>query len=225
MSNRSIGLDEALQAYVVACGTPPDEVLTDLAAETRERVPDRATMQIAPEQGALLTMLATLARPRLAVEVGTFTGYSAICIARGLPPGGRLICCDSSAEWTGIAERYWARAGVADRIELRLGDARETLRGLSDEPVDFAFIDADKGGYPDYYEQLLRRLAPDGLVVVDNTLAGGRAADPPPGDGTARAIADFNAHVAADDRTWQVLLPVADGLTLIRRRDAPTRPR
>lgn len=218
MSERSIGLDQALQAYVVAVGTPPDEVLRDLAAETRDRVPERASMQIAPEQGALLTLLTALARPRFAVEVGTFTGYSSICIARGLPPGGHLLCCDSSVEWTAIATRYWERAGVADRIELRLGDARETLRALPDEPIDFAFVDADKPGYPDYYEELIGRLAPDGLIVVDNTLAGGRVLDPAPDDGTAIAIAAFNTHVAADPRTWQVLLPVADGVTLIRRR-------
>lgn len=220
MSERSIGLDAALQAYVVAYGTPPDEVLADLAAETRERVPDRATMQIAPEQGAMLTMLTALARPRLAVEVGTFTGYSSICIARGLPPGGRLLCCDASAEWTATARRYWERAGVSDRIELHLGDARETLRALPDQPVDFAFVDADKTGYTDYYEQLVTRLAPGGLLVFDNTLAGGRVLDPADDDVTAVAIAAFNAQVAADERTWQVLLPVADGVTLVRHRGA-----
>lgn len=220
MSERSIGLDAALQAYVVAYGTPPDEVLADLAAETRERVPDRATMQIAPEQGAMLTMLTALARPRLAVEVGTFTGYSSICIARGLPPGGRLLCCDASAEWTATARRYWERAGVSDRIELHLGDARETLRALPDQPVDFAFVDADKTGYTDYYEQLVTRLAPGGLLVFDNTLAGGRVLDPADDDATAVAIAAFNAQVAADERTWQVLLPVADGVTLVRHRGA-----
>jgi caffeoyl-CoA O-methyltransferase len=226
MSTRSIGLDEALHAYVVAhADGGPDQVLDDLAARTRRLVPDRASMQIAPEQGALLTLLASMSRARLAVEVGTFTGYSSVCIARGLAPEGRLICFDASKEWTDIARQFWARAGVDDRIDLRLGDARELIGSLGDEPVDFAFIDADKDGYPTYYEALLGRLAPDGLIAVDNTLADGGVLNPDaPEAGHAAAIARFNDQVLADDRVQSVLVPVGDGLTLIRHRAASGSP-
>ena len=198
--------------------SPRDPLLEELAAETAAVLPDRKQMQIAPEEGALLGMLVALARPRLAVEVGTFTGYSSIAIARALPPGGRLICFDISEEWTAIARRYWARAGVEDRVALRLGDARELLAQLDEGPVDFAFIDADKEAYPEYYEALLARLAPDGLIAVDNTLGGGQVAAPAPDDEHARAIAAFNQMVREDDRVASVLVPIADGLTLIRRR-------
>lgn len=219
MSLKTIGLTDELHAYVVAHSTGEDEVLRDLAAENLERFPDEARMQIAPEQGALLTLLAKLTKARFAVEVGTFTGYSAICIARGMGAGGRLVCFDSSEEWTAVATRYWERAGLADRIELRLGDARQTLGSLAeDPPIDLAFIDADKTGYPDYYEAVLARLAPDGLIVVDNTLGHGRVLDPGD-DETAAAIAAFNDLVVADERVDVVLLPVADGVSLITRRE------
>src|SRR5690606_5846127 len=140
---------------------------------------DIARMQVAPEQGALLELLVRMLGARQAVEVGTFTGYSALCVARGLAPGGRLLCCDVSEEWTAIARDAWRRAGVADRIDLRIGPALETLARLPDEPtIDFAFIDADKRGYLDYYEALVRRLRPGGLLAIDNVLWAGRVVDP-----------------------------------------------
>lgn len=153
-----------------------------------------------------------------AVEVGTFTGFSSICIARGLRPGGRLLCCDVSAEWTKVAQEYWVKAGVADRIELRLAPAIETLRALPADPViDFGFIDADKISYPAYYEELLPRLRPGGLLALDNVLRGGRvlhATDP-----ADRAIAQLNDRIVGDERVDSVMLPVRDGVTLVRRRD------
>lgn len=220
MTLKTIGLTDELHDYVVAHTAGQDEVLGELAAETLERYPDRASMQIAPEQGALLTLLVRLTEARFAVEIGTFTGYSAICLARGLRDNGRLVCFDNSEEWTAVAARYWDRAGVADRIELRLGDAKETLASLADDPpVDLAFIDADKLGYRHYYEVVLDALAADGLIVVDNVLSRGRVLDPGANE-EAAAIADFNDAVAADDRVDVVMLPVADGLSLITRRRA-----
>ena len=215
MSARSLGISEPLQGYLIEHSSGPDTVLQELARETLERFPESSEMQIAPEQGGFLELLARLVRARFAVEVGTFTGYSAICIARGLTGDGRLLCIDRSEEWTGVARRYWSRAGVDDRIELRLGEAAEVLPGLpGDPPVDLAFIDADKAGYPAYYEELLTRLSPSGLIVVDSVLSGGRVLEPGE-SGTAAAIAGFNARVVADERVDVVMLPVADGLSLI----------
>lgn len=218
MSTRTLGLSDELQHYVVAHNPPEDELLAELSAETQARWPDHINMQIAPEQGAFLSLLVQLIAPRLAVEVGTFTGYSSVWIARALPPGGRLRCFDTSEEWTAFARDAWHRAGLDDRITLHLGDATDTLPpALSDdEPVGFAFIDADKPAYPAYYETLLWRLAPDGLIAVDNTLAGGRVVDPE-GEND-EAIAAFNRRVADDERVTAVLVPVADGVTLIRPR-------
>jgi caffeoyl-CoA O-methyltransferase len=157
---------------------------------------------------------------RRAVEVGTFTGYSSLCIARGLAPGGTLLCCDVSEEWTAIGRRAWERAGLADRIELRIAPAIETLRSLPTEPaIDLAFIDADKGGYPNYWEELAPRVRPGGLLLADNVLWSGRVADGEADeDGDLRAIREFNDRVAADDRVDAVVLPAFDGLTIARRR-------
>jgi caffeoyl-CoA O-methyltransferase len=161
MSARSIGLSTELNAYVTAHSMPADEVLIDLAAETLE-LGATADMQIAPEEGAFLTVMARLVGARTAVEVGTFTGYSSICIARGLQEGGHLLCCDVSEEWTSVARRYWQRAGVADRVELVLAPAIETLRALPADPtIDLAFIDADKPGYLGYWEELVPRVRPE----------------------------------------------------------------
>jgi caffeoyl-CoA O-methyltransferase len=176
-------------------------------------------MQIAPEQGAFMTMLTRLIGVRRAIEVGTFTGYSALCIARGLQPGGRLLCCDVSEEWTSIGRRFWERDGIADRIELRLGPALDTLQSLPVEPAfDLAFIDADKQNYPNYYEQVLTRLRPNGVILVDNVLWGGRVTDPEAEDADTKAIRAFNDRVASDDRVDTVMLPLGDGLTLARKR-------
>ncbi|MEU4400060.1 O-methyltransferase [Micromonospora orduensis] len=215
MTTKSIPLTDELHAYLVAHGAPPDEIIRDLAEETRSVLPEHATMQVAPEQAAFLTFLTRLLDVRQAVEVGTFTGLSSLAIARGLPEGGRLTCFDISEEFTGIARRYWARAGVQDRIDLRIGPAGETLRELPNERfVDFAFIDADKTGYPVYWAELVPRMRPGGVIAVDNVLRGGRVIAPR--DANDRAIAAFNDEVLADVRVDPVMLPIADGLTLAR---------
>jgi caffeoyl-CoA O-methyltransferase len=216
---KSFHLSPAIHEYIVAHGSPPDEVQQWLIEETKQRVPDRSMMQIAPEQGAFMTILTRLLSARHAVEVGTFTGYSALCIARGLAPGGQLLCCDVSEEWTSIAREGWARAGVADRIDLRIAPAIDTLRALpADESIDLAFIDADKRSYAAYYEELLRRLRPNGVILVDNTLWMGTVIDESVTDDDTNAIRAFNDEVAADDRVDSVLLPISDGLTLLRKR-------
>lgn len=216
MSATSIGLSDALQTYVVAHSTPVDDVLRDLAEETRA-MGDRAAMQIAPEQGTFLTLVARLIGARRAVEVGTFTGYSSICIARGLAEGGRLLCCDVSEEWTAVARRYWTRAGLTDRIDLRIAPAHETLSALPTDPdIDLAFLDADKTGYPAYWEQLVPRMRPGGVLLVDNVLSGGRIVDDDADDDVdenVTAIKAFNDLALADDRVELVLLPLADGVT------------
>ncbi|MEV1332765.1 O-methyltransferase [Micromonospora costi] len=215
MTTKSIPLTDELHAYLVGHGSPPDEVVRDLAEETRSLLPAQASMQVAPEQAAFLTFLTRLIGARQAVEVGTFTGLSSLAIARGLPDGGRLTCFDISEEYTGIARRYWARAGVDDRIELRIGPAGDTLRKLPHERyLDLAFIDADKTGYPIYWAELVPRMRPGGVIAVDNVLRGGRVIAPQSADD--RAIAAFNDEVLADVRVDAVMLPVADGLTLAR---------
>ncbi len=221
MSPRSVGLSQELNDYVVAHSSPPGEVEQALI-DTTQSMP-AAQMQIAPEQGEFMAALVELLRPSLIVEVGTFTGYSALAMARALDriePGGdaRIICCDVSEEWTSIGREHWERAGVADRIDLRIAPAIETLRSLpADTSIDLAFIDADKGGYADYYDEILTRLAPDGAILVDNTIWSGAVIDPSDTSRDTEAIRTFNAKVAADDRVRQVMLPIGDGVTLIRR--------
>ena len=218
MHAKFTALTPALYDYVLAHTPRQDDVLRDLAAETAALGPV-SMMQIAVEQGALLTWLTRLLGVRFAVEVGTFTGYSAISIARGLTPGGRLLCCDVSEEWTTIARRAWTRAGLADRIELRLGPAIETLCALPESPrVDLAFIDADKTSYRAYYEELLPRLGPTGVIVFDNVLWGGSVVDPAKTDESTVAIRALNDFIASDPRVDAVMLPVADGITVVRRR-------
>jgi caffeoyl-CoA O-methyltransferase len=210
-------VDPAINDYLLAHSEPADDVMRDLAEETHRELSDRAMMQITHDEGELLTMLVRLTGARQAVEVGTFTGYSSICIARGLPADGHLLCCDVSEEYTSVARRYWERAGVADRIELRIAPAVETLRTLPTEPyLDFAFIDADKTGYPSYVEEVLPRLRPGGLMVLDNMLRSGHVLDPE--DDSDRAIAELNDALVADDRVDVVLLPVRDGVSLARKR-------
>lgn len=215
---KSFQLTPEVHAYLVEHGTPPDALQRELIEETRA-LGGVSVMQVAPEQGAFLTLLARLLGARRAIEVGSFTGYSALCLARGLPEDGELIACDVSEEWTAIARRYWQRAGLADRIRLEIGPALDTLQALPREPAfDLAFLDADKGGYVAYYEEILPRLRPGGLVLVDNVLWMGRVADPDADDDTTRAIRAFNDHVAADERVDCVMIPLADGLTLLRKR-------
>jgi caffeoyl-CoA O-methyltransferase len=214
---KSFHLSPAVHDYLVRHGSPPDAVQQELIEETK-RLGGISLMQIAPEQGAFMTLLARAIGARRAIEVGTFTGYSALCLARGLAPDGRLLCCDVSEEWTAIARRAWEKAGVASRIELRLGPAAETLAALPLEPAfDLAFIDADKGGYPVYYEEILKRLRAGGLILVDNVLWFGRVADPAADDEATRQIRSFNAKVATDPRVEVVMLAIGDGLTIVRK--------
>jgi caffeoyl-CoA O-methyltransferase len=216
---KSFHLSPEIHAYLVAHGSPPDDVERALIDETRGQLGAFAGMQVAPEQAAFLTMLTRLIGARTAIEVGTFTGYSALSIARGLADSGRLLCCDVSEEWTAIARRTWERAGVADRIDLRIAPAIDTLRALPPEPVvDLAFIDADKPSYIAYYDELLPRLRPGGVLLADNVLWSGRVVDAGATDDNTVAIRAFNDHVAADDRVDVVMLAIADGLTLARKR-------
>ena len=216
---KSVALTAELHDYLVAHGTPLDDVQRWLITETRAKAGDFAGMQIAPEQGALMTVLTRLLGVRQAVEVGTFTGASALAVARGLPPGGRLLCCDVSEEWTAVAREAWQRAGVADRIELRIGPAVDTLRALpQDYVIDLAFVDADKTNYATYYEELLKRLRPNGVILVDNTLWHGAVIDASAQDDSTKAIRSFNDAVATDDRVDTVLLPISDGVTMLRKR-------
>ncbi|MFI9557682.1 O-methyltransferase [Nonomuraea endophytica] len=208
-------LDQPIAQYIHEHTTRPDPLLEQLAIETRQATGDQANMQISASQGRLLTMVTQLVEPSVAVEVGTFTGYSSLCLARGLS-GGHLYCYDVSEEWTAIAKRYWEDAGVSDRITLTLGPATETLPALQ-RSVDLAFIDADKPGYPAYYELLMERLRPGGLIMVDNTLWTGYVVDPSRNDENTVAIREFNDMVMQDPRVTTTILPISDGLTLIRK--------
>jgi caffeoyl-CoA O-methyltransferase len=218
MQTKFTALTPPLYDYLLAHNPPPDDVLRDLAEETAALGPV-SLMQVAVEQGALLTLLARLLGARLAIEIGTFTGYSAISIARGLAPEGRLLCCDVSERWTAIARRYFARAGLAERITLRLGPAIDTLRALPSTPdVDLAFVDADKPSYLAYYEALLPRLRPGGLIVFDNVLWMGQVIDATDHSEDTEAIRTLNDTITKDTRVESIMLPVADGLTLARKR-------
>ena len=215
---KSFFLAPEVHDYLVRHGTPPSEIQRELIAETRA-LGGISLMQIAPEQGAFMTLLARAIGARRAIEIGTFTGYSALCLALGLPDDGQLVCCDVSDEWTAIGRRYWEKAGVAAKIDLRIGPAIDSLRSLpADASFDLAFIDADKPSYPDYFEELLPRLRRGGLILVDNVLWMGRVADPASDDRETNAIRAFNDRVAADRRVDCVMLPVSDGLTLLRKR-------
>ena len=215
---KSFNLSPEIHQYLVAHGTPPDDVQQALIDRTSE-LGGISMMQIAHEQGAFMTILTRLLGARNAVEIGTFTGYSSLCIARGLADGGRLVCCDVSDEWTAIAREYWDRAGVADRIDLRIAPALETIATLPEgEHVDLVFIDADKENYANYYEALLPRLRRNGAILVDNTLWSGAVIDESRDDSSTVAIRAFNDMVAADDRVDTVQLAISDGLTLLRKR-------
>ena len=221
MSNQSISLTPELYDYLLGVSLRESAVLRDLRARTAE-LPD-SNMQIAPEQGQFMALLARLTGARRAIEVGVYTGYSALCVAAVLPPDGRLVVSDLSAEYTDIAREYWRRAGVAERIDLRLAPAAETLSALLDDEdaggsFDFAFIDADKTGYAGYYEQCLRLLRPGGLIVVDNVLWNGRVLEGVTADEDTRAIQAFNRALRDDDRVDLSLVPIGDGLTLARKR-------
>jgi predicted O-methyltransferase YrrM len=216
---RSTVLDESIYSYVLLHQPPEHDELRALRQRTAT-MPD-GHMQIAPEQGHLLAFLIRLIGARRGIEVGTFTGYSALAIALALPSDGELLACDVSVEWTGIGRRYWERAGVASKIDLRIAPALETLNRLEAHDRsgwDFAFIDADKPAYEAYYESTLRLVRPGGLIALDNMLRRGRVADPCQSDADTTAIRTLNDKIAKDDRVDHVLLAVAGGMTLVRRR-------
>ena len=207
----------ALHEYLVAHGAPPDAVQRQLI-EATAKLGRIALMQIAPEQGAFMTWLARLIGAESVVEVGTFTGYSTLCLARGLPEHGRVLALDVSDEWTAIGRQHWELAGVAHKIELRIGPARESLRALPREPrFDLAFIDADKTGYAGYVEEILPRLRTGGVILVDNVLWGGAVADAARSDADTVAIRAFNDAMVRDPRVDAVMIPLSDGLTLLRK--------
>jgi predicted O-methyltransferase YrrM len=214
MARGTLNLTEELEAYVRRVGVREPEVLARLREETAQ-LPN-AQMQISPEQGAFMEMLVRLIGARRCLEVGTFTGYSSTVVALALPTDGSIVCCDVSTEWTEIARRYWADAGVADKIDLRIGPAVETLKTLQPASFDFAFIDADKPGYDAYYESALRLVRPGGLIAIDNVLWGGRVIDDADQDERTLAIRTLNEKVATDERVDIALLPIGDGMTLAR---------
>lgn len=216
--SKSTPITDEMYAYVLAHNPPLDSAQRDLVAVTHERFPDAAGMQSAEEQGPLLAFLVRLIGARHVVEVGTFTGFSALAMAQALPADGTLIACDISEEWTAYGREAWAKAGVSDRIELRIAPAVDTLRAMPAEPhIDLAYLDADKAGYIAYWEELVPRLRPGGLIVVDNVLFHGQVTDPA-ATGSAKAIKEFNDHAAADERMEAVMLTVADGVTVARKR-------
>jgi len=219
MAPKFTSLEAKLYEYIVAHGHNRDPILAELAEETAHELGAVAGMQIAPEQGTFMALLAQISGARNAVEVGTFTGYSALCVARALPSDGTLLCCDVSEGWTRIAQRYWERAGVRDRITLKLAPALETLRALPRETsFDFAFIDADKSNYRNYYEEILTRTRTGGIILIDNVLWNGEVLNPSNQSADTRAIRELNDFVAQDQRVDAVMLPIADGLTLCRKR-------
>jgi caffeoyl-CoA O-methyltransferase len=219
MNAKTIGLPDNVQDYVVRWGVRENPLLTRLRAETASH--PRAQMQIAPEQGALFALLVELLEARNCLEIGTFTGYSSLAVMLAMPPDGRMVCCDVSEEYTAVARRYWAEAGVADRVDLRIGPALDTLDALLAEgrggTFDLAFIDADKSGYPAYYERCLELLRPGGLVTLDNVLWSGDVADPRVTDRDTQTLREVNETIHGDPRVHHVLLPIADGMTIARK--------
>ncbi len=219
--NHNPHLDPKIYDYLLRHNPPVDDLTAQLVAET-EAMGDAARMQVGLDQAAFLGFMVGLLQARLVVEIGTFTGLSSLAMARALPPGGRIVCLDVNEEFTAVARRYWDRAGVADRITLRIGPAAETLASLDDweetagRPIDLAFVDADKGGYPDYYRALTPRLAPQGVLIADNLFMNGGVTDPAP-DPDAAAMTGFARRLRDDPGTETVLVPLGDGLSLTRR--------
>ena len=220
MSSKTLNLDESVYAYLLSNIHPETSALRELRETTRKTLPMHV-MQISPEQGAFMALLCRVMNARLAVEVGTFTGYSALAVAQVLPEDGKLVACDVSKEWTDIGGQYWAEAGVAHKIDLRLAPATETLSQLLDErgagTFDFAFIDADKTNYDDYYELCLQLIRVGGLIAIDNVLWGGRTSDPSATDTATVALRNLNSKVRQDDRVFATMLPIGDGLSLVQK--------
>ncbi|MFO1394403.1 MAG: class I SAM-dependent methyltransferase [Steroidobacteraceae bacterium] len=220
MSNRTIKVDDALYDYLLSVSLRETPLQRRLREETAANPMSR--MQISPEQGQFMALLARLIGAKRCVEVGVFTGYSSLAVALALPDDGRIVACDVSEEWTAVARRYWAEAGVAHKVDLRLAPALETLDALlaagGEGGYDLAFIDADKTNYPGYYERVLRLLRPGGLLMTDNTLWSGRVADPAVTDADTVALRHYNEQLHRDDRVDLSLVPIGDGLTLARKR-------
>ena len=220
MSNKTLSITDTLYDYILDVSVREPDVLAELRAETAG-LPEVA-MQISPEQGRFMALLVQIMNARRCIEVGVFTGYSSLSVALALPDDGSIVACDVSEDWTAIAQRYWEKAGVADKIDLRLAPASETLDGLLGdgfaEQFDFAFVDADKEGYTGYYEQLLQLIRPGGLIAVDNVLWSGRVADGGNDETDTVAIRAFNDKLKNDQRIDISLVPIADGLTLARKR-------
>jgi caffeoyl-CoA O-methyltransferase len=215
---KSFHLSAEIHEYLVAHGSPPDEIFAGLIAATKA-LGGISLMQIAPEQGAFMSLFARAIGARRVVEVGTFTGLSTLCLARGIPDDGEVIACDVSEEWTAIGRPFWEKAGVAHKIDLRIAPAADTLRALpADENIDLSFIDADKTAYAVYYEELLARTRPGGVILVDNVLWGGSVVDPEAQNDDVIAIRAFNDQVAADDRIDCVMLAISDGVSILRKR-------
>jgi caffeoyl-CoA O-methyltransferase len=213
-----IALTPNLYEYLVAHGHNDDPIRAELAAETT-KLGMISAMQIAAEQGTFMAILAGAIGARSAVEVGTFTGYSALCVARALPADGKLLCCDVNEQWTSVGRRYWERAGVANKITLKLGPAADTLEALpASHTFDFAFIDADKSNYAIYYEEILKRMRPNGLILIDNVLWSGAIVDQTKQDADTQALRKLNDFIAKDKRVEAVMLGIADGLTVVRKK-------
>jgi len=217
LSNRTLSIDDRIYSYLCDVSINESELLRQLREETAQI--EYAEMQISPEQGQFMSLLIKLMKVKRAIEIGTFTGYSSICMASAMPDDGKLICCDISPQWTDIAEKYWAKACLIDKIELYSQPAEQTLQKLLDDgdekSFDFIFIDADKQNYIRYYEMALRLLRKGGIIAVDNTLWSGAVADPDNTEPGTRAIRRFNELVKQDNRVSKSLLTIGDGLTLI----------
>ncbi|MBE9008758.1 class I SAM-dependent methyltransferase [Pseudanabaenaceae cyanobacterium LEGE 13415] len=219
MYKQAFGVDESLYRYILSNSQPESDILAQLREETA-RMP-QARMQISPDQGQFMAMLIRLMQAKKALEVGVFTGYSSLSVAMALPPDGKLIACDVSEEYSAIARRYWDLAGVTNKIDLRIAPAIDTLDELLKDQsgtFDFAFIDADKGNYANYYDRIIQLVRSGGLIAIDNVLWGGRVADETDHDKITNTIRAFNTKVAQDDRVIVNLLPIADGLTLAFKR-------
>jgi caffeoyl-CoA O-methyltransferase len=215
--NRSKFIDPPIAEYALDHSSGPDAVQLELQRVTAERTGQAAGMQVGDDQAVLLEILARAIGARRAVEIGTFTGYSALALARGMGPAGRLLCLDISEEWTSIARDAWEKAGVADRIELRIGPELDTLRELPPVLFDLAFVDADKTSYGAYYDELVPRIRPGGLLLVDNTLWSGAVLDEKDDSDDTKAIRALNDRIVADERVRVVLLPIGDGVTVVQR--------
>ncbi|MEL6137865.1 MAG: class I SAM-dependent methyltransferase [Cyanobacteria bacterium J06628_6] len=220
MAEKLLSLDDRLIHYLRSVSVREPEILQQLRAETAQH--PMAVMQVSPEQGQLMALLVQLIGARKTLEVGVFTGYSSLVVALALPDEGQIVACDVSEDYTAIARRYWQAAGVENKIDLRIAPATETLQQLIDEgqgeTFDFAFIDADKSGYDRYYEQCLKLVRTGGLIAIDNVLWSGRVADPDTADNRTKKIRALNQKIYEDDRVDISLVPIADGLTLVRKR-------